>query len=231
MRVRNDYWLEAEPPEEVRRIPSIRTSALDGGVPLGLVWHWTGGPAKNPLYPINLANDIRAYDRTKDRAASWNLLVAKDGRLIQSIPFNMGSWHVGRPGRIQGKLFGNINRGTIGVELENSGRLEKVGDKYYCWPFWKDPLEPNLVADPRWEVAAIRARQVGEQYFDEFPAAQEAAALQLVTALVKRFKWPRGAFEYGHSTFDYPRKEDPGPVWMSEVLPRILDAVFGVAVS
>jgi hypothetical protein len=49
----------------------------------------------------------------------------------------------------------------------------------------------------------------------------------MLAALVTRFGWSRETCAYGHVDFDWPRKEDPGPLWKRERLPGVLDAVFG----
>jgi N-acetyl-anhydromuramyl-L-alanine amidase AmpD len=198
MRVDDAGWLEVQETglPAVVRVPSVRTVSMEEPKPLGIVWHWTAGPCRNPETGRMLADEIRTFDRTKDRAASWHVLVGKDGRIFQSVPFNVGSWHVGRPGRIggkpalnadgkwdctggwAGKLYANINRVTIGVELENAGRLLKMGEKFYCWPFYLNPDAPG-VPDPHMELPASRAVQVGAEWFDEFPQAQRDAAQRL----------------------------------------------------
>lgn len=247
MRFGLDGWLEpaASGLPEVIKVPSVRTSSLaaDLKVPLGIVWHWTGGVCRGVGASKWLADSIRTFDRTKDRPASWHVLVAKDGRIFQSVPANMGAWHVGRPGRIgglpvkpgaqwdatawPGRLFANVNAATLGVELENSGRLEKVGDKFFCWPFWLDPDNRDSGPDPKLEIEPARAVLHGAQWFDAYPEAQEMAATRLLQAAVLAFRWSRDVAQYGHVMFDPARKEDPGPVWQEIVLPRILDRVFG----
>jgi len=247
MKVDNAGWLVQEAGDpQVLKVQSIRVCTLDVPAPLGIVWHWTGGRCTTPTHAPALADSIRTYDKSKDTAASWNILIAKDGRIFQSVPVGMGSWHVGKPGRIggppvkmpdgkwdatqfaPGKLLGNINRGTVGVELENSGRLIMSGGKFYAWPYWKDPANPSFGPDANMEIVATRAVEVPDDgFFDEFPAAQEDAARRLLAALVVKYGWNRDVSRYGHVMFDSPRKEDPGPVWLNTVLPRILNAVFG----
>jgi len=219
---------------------------LETPMPLGLVWHWTAGKCVAPGYATALAEEIRTYDKTRDRPVSWHVLIAKDGRMFQSVPFNQGSWHVGRPGRIggapqktngfwnaatfpEGKLFGNINRATIGVELENAGRLEVVDGKFYCWPYWTNPTAPAgaRTPDPTLELPESRAQMMAGTWYDTFPAPQEQAAQRLVQALAIKYKWSRSVTQYGHLMFDPGRKEDPGPLWLELALPRILDGVFG----
>jgi N-acetyl-anhydromuramyl-L-alanine amidase AmpD len=231
MNVGNDHWLVTQESglPAVLKVPSSRTTdlAVELGGPAGIVWHWTGGPARGPAFATALAGEIRTFNPSRDRAASWHVLVAKDGRLLQSIPFNRGSWHVGRPGRIAGKLHANINRATVGVELENSGRLEQVGGKFYCWPFWLNPDHHDTGPDPKLEIPAERAELCGGVHFDAFPLAQEVAAARLMSALVLKYKITREDCQYGHRDFDPVRKEDPGALWQEVVLQRVLKRVFG----
>lgn len=236
MRITSDGWLEATASglPAITRVPSPRATTLEADLkwPIGVVWHWTGGPARGPGFAPALAEEIRTYNKATDRAASWHVLVAKDGRIFQSVQFNRGSWHAGRPARIGGKpvkegsswnalawpgrLFANVNRCTAGIELENSGRLEQRDGKFFCWPF-----------DAHNEIPAERAVKHGDLYFDDFPLAQEMAATRLLQAMALTFKLTRDASQYGHMMIDPARKEDPGPLWQEVILPRILDRVFG----
>lgn len=253
MKITPEGWLEAveEGLPAVTRAPSVRTTGLDSPKPLGIVWHWTGGPALGPAYAAALADEIRTFDPTKDRSASWHVLVAKNGRIIQSVPFTKGSWHVGRPGRIGakpvkvngawdatawpgtgGKLFGNINRCTVGVELENSGRLVKVGNQFACWPFYVDPHTPESGLDHHYVIPSERAAgPVDGVFYDSFPPAQIAAATRLLQVLAATYGWTRDVSAYSHFQFDPTRREDAGPVWMEQVLPGMLDSVYGKEVG
>lgn len=249
MKVDSSGWLEANASglPEIVKIPSVRTCLYDPpSVPMGLVWHWTGGRG-GAKFAVGCAEEIRTYTAGVDRPASWHVMVCRDGRLVQSVSFDKGAWHVGRPGRIgqppvrdvgtgvwtvpTGRLYGNVNRGTVGVELENAGRLEKVGDNYYCWPYWLHPDDANSGPDHRYEVAASRAQVCEGQFYDNFPAEQEQAATRLLQALTIRYKWPRAVSGYGHLMFDFPRKQDPGPLWLTDALPRIQDLVYGPVTS
>ena len=229
MRVNEEGWLEAEGEgPEVKRYPTVRTTAMAVPHPLGVVWHWTAGRG-GPGFGEALAREAQTYRRGVDRAASWHVLIAKDGVIYQSAPFGVGTWHVGRPGVIAGRRFDNINAATIGVELENSGRLLKLGEGVYCWPYFTNPDAPEGTRRPdaRYQVADERAVVTGEGLFDAFTAAQESSAEALVRALAARYGLSRDVSAYGHVDFDSPRKEDPGPVWRQTVLPRVLDRVFG----
>lgn len=110
-------WLVGD---RVVRIPSVRSSRLTtpASEPLGVMLHYT---ATDHGTAASLAKRIRTYDPKKDRAASWHVIVAHDGTLYQSIPFERGAWHCAK-----GRLYAadgehTINRSTIGVELEGHG--------------------------------------------------------------------------------------------------------------
>jgi len=228
VQVGKDWWLQAQAADAglpaLVKLPSTRTCTLDVPFPLGIVWHWTSGVCTNPDYGLNLATSIQKYRKGIDVAASWTCLIGKDGRIYQSVPFNKGSWHVGRPGRIGGHLFGNINRGTVGVELENAGILRQVGGQFYCWP-WVD--SGTKKPDPKYLIDAGRARQQNGVWYDEFPPAQVASATRLLEALVAKLQWPRLECSYGHHQFDPTRRDDPGDLWLQVHLPGALDSVFG----
>ena len=234
MKIDTQGWLVAEAGDpQVLKFPSSRSVAYDtatGNKPKGIVWHWTTGRCITEKHAPALAASIQAYNQG-DRPASWHVLIAKDGRLLQSVPFERGSWHVGRPGTIDGRLYANINRATVGVELENSGKLMKLDGTYYCWPFWVDPDAPDTLKKPdsNYSINPARAVAKGGDFYDEFPAAQVASAQLLLKALIIKFKWARGVCSYGHMDFDAPRKIDPGPAWKEDKLPPMLDALYGAA--
>lgn len=230
MNIDDKGWLRAGAGDPlVKAYPSVRTYALEVPAPLGLVWHWTGD-AGEPGSAEKLAARIQRYRKEFDRPASWHVLIARDGSVLQSASFCVGTWHVGRPGVIAGRQFANINRATASCELENAGRLRRIADRCYSWPYWINPAAPpnERRPNPRLLVPNARAAVVlGDGAFDAFTAEQELAAAAVVGALRDRFGWGREAFGYGHVDFDSPRKDDPGPLWRKIVLPRLLDNVFG----
>ncbi len=230
MKVDNEGWLVPEGGEpRVVRLPTVRTYRLVVPAPLGIVWHWTSGRG-GPGFAERLCRRVQTYRRGIDRPASWHVLIGRYGVIYQSAPLLVGTWHVGRPGVISGQRFDNINRVTIGCELENAGRLRKIGERFYCWPFWTNPGAPAYERrpDPRCAIDAGRAVVVQNQgIFDAFSSEQQATATVILAALVARFGWARQDCLHGHRDFDPKRKEDPGPVWADAVLLQILNHVFG----
>jgi N-acetyl-anhydromuramyl-L-alanine amidase AmpD len=229
MKIDERGWLATDEGETaVKRYPTVRTYELAAPAPLGIVWHYTAGRG-GAGFAEGLAKRAQTFRRGIDRPASWHVLIAKDGVIYQSAPFNVGTWHVGRPGVIAGRRFDNINHATIGCELENAGRLRKLGDRVYCWPYYVNPEAPEYERRPdqHYALELDRAVVTNEGLFDTFTSAQEVSATLLLRALVSRFGWTREVSMYGHVDFDPARKEDPGPIWKRTVLPRVLDKVFG----
>ncbi len=138
--------------------------------------------------------------------------------------FEKGAWHVGTPGTIAGQKFDNINRATIGIELENAGRLKPNKGKYYTWPYYK---KNTKIVDPALEISADRATKFpGDGIFDSFTEAQISSATQIVEVLEKTYLLGEDNFRYGHVDFDPERKEDPGPLWKHIHLPTVLTNTF-----
>lgn len=217
MHVSIDGWLGADPGDrDVKHVPTARTSALDTQLPLAVVWHWTASGLdddRGSRDSFALAKWIA--DPKSDARASWHLVIDRNGDVIQSAPFIVGTWHVGKPGHVQGYTSRNVNRCTIGIELENLGELRPHARGLEAWPF-----------DGSRVVEQGRGTEIDGVTFDAYTPAQGESAEAVIRALAERFAFPRSAFEYGHATFDAPRKIDPGPLWTRVILPRILSRVY-----
>ncbi len=228
--ISEDGWLEGP---GVVRVPSVRHFALTSRTPdgepgpLGVCWHWTGGVCR-PGYAARLAQRIRGYKRGVDRAASWHVVIAKQGWVYQSISFEQGAWHsaVGRVA--DGPQAHRVNRSLVGIELENAGRLRYLEGAWRCHPYWKarpaGAPSTDLLreADPALTVPPARRVLVAAQgAFDEFPDAQVTAAACVLRALVARYGLAPERCGFQHGDFE-PRKEDAGPVWRA-MLPLVYE--------
>jgi N-acetyl-anhydromuramyl-L-alanine amidase AmpD len=221
-------WLVANDTDPtVIQYTTVRTTSLTTLRPLGIVWHGSGGRG-NKIYAESLSHGIASYNPRKDLAVSWNALIAKDGTIYQSASFHVGTWHVGRPGTIGIQRWASINKVTISIELENAGRLMLVDSKFYCSPFYVDPtmLEKNRLMYPALEIQMERAVMYEGVYFDNYTAKQIESAKSILTVLVNRFQWQPEVCILTHSQFDLGRKEDPGALWASQILPGLVAEIF-----
>ena len=63
-----------------------------------------------------------------DTSVSAHVVVGRDAEVFQLLPFDVKAWHAGKSfhaGRV------NLNDCSIGIELDNAGELQRVGDRYY----------------------------------------------------------------------------------------------------
>jgi N-acetyl-anhydromuramyl-L-alanine amidase AmpD len=223
MRVDEKGWLQREPADgPITHLPTVRISRQAPGGPVGLVWHATGGVG-GLRYAEGLARRIQTYRRGVDRAASWHVCIAASGAVFQSAPFTVATWHVGRPGIIDGVQHPSINAVTIGVELENAGPLVRVQGGFYAWPHWLNRQAGK--PDPRYRVDAERAVSSGKHAYDDFPERQLASARALVRAVAAYRDWGPDACRHCHADFAAPTKTDPGPIWTG-LLPGLLQSAF-----
>lgn len=223
----DDGWASGA---DVFRIASARSSSLhtrdtSGPSPVGVVWHWTATPAGTGWACARRIADPPVHG---ERAASWHVLITRAGEILHSVPFRRGAWHAGGATarrfslRKDGWELGDSGRVganalMIGIELENVGEVRPADGGFRGWPF--DAGAPRIPDD---EVVAF-----GVRHYQGFPEAQQVAARRLLRAVVREYGIARRAASWGHRDIDPTRKRDPGPVWCDEILPPILDRVFG----
>lgn len=215
MNVAPDGWID-----DAIKIPTRRICPMVPPGPLALVQHWTASGADDSRGNRDskaLAKWIA--DPKSDARASWHLLIDRDGTLIQSAPLNVGTWHVGKTGTVEG-FVRDVNRTTLGLELENLGELKADGEGLAGWPWGARAPHVSGGAGERLVDADGSSR-----WWHRYTPAQEATFERLVRALAVKFGWGAGAFRYGHCDFDSPRKIDPGPLWLV-VRERVLGRVF-----
>ena len=238
------------PVRVIRKEPTPKTSSLFSFLnkkPLGIVWHWAAGGFGDGM-SNNVTNYMISESYNQDRKASWHFFINKRGEIYQFAPVSVASWTTGRPGdlydpSIPSKLrkVGDVNRATVGVELENAGVLLKGPDgSWYAWPYGIG-AEGLSEAQAREKAAAGRITFKGAHRvtpnraaawkgdgntYDAWPEAQVLAAQEMARSVAAWAGWqsPRH-LHYGHRTFD--PKRDPGLLWMDGALPRIEQSIFG----
>lgn len=184
-----DHWLlEAERMET----PNIGET-FNAGLPDTIVIHFTGGrDAKSSAEW--LCNPIAN--------ASAHVVIARDGSIIQLAPFNVATWHAGVS---QWKNRTGINRYSIGIELDNAGRLEQRNEGYHTYYTWfKTKVPENEV------IQAIHQNEKIPTYWQTFTEPQIASTLELCRLLIGNY-WIEEIV--GHEEISPGRKIDPGPAF------------------
>jgi len=188
MRIQN-YKLVSENGEQASFDSSPNSSASVS--PLYLVMHYTAG--------LTLDGTI-SWFKTPDAKASAHIVIGRDGRIVQMVPFNRQAWHAGKShwGNLEG-----MNRYSLGIELVNAGKLRKnsVGQ----WLNWSKKLIPDD------QVTIARHKdESSDAGWHEYTEVQINAAVQVATLLHKTYNF---SDVLGHDDVSPGRKVDPGPLF------------------
>jgi N-acetylmuramoyl-L-alanine amidase len=171
---------------------AVADSPNKGGpiVPQYLVMHYTAGRSgeSSVQHFLNPAAQ-----------ASAHLVIGRDGKVWQLVPFTRKAWHAGRSA--WAGLEG-LNSYSIGIELDNAGKLVKVGQQYQAWfgAFY-----------PESEVVQARHKNEDQDaYWHVYPEPQMSVALEVARLLVKQYRLKDVV---GHDDIAPGRKTDPGPAF------------------
>lgn len=177
-------------PVPFRRSPNAR-GALS---PEYLVIHYTAGR--------NAEESIR-WMCNPTAQASAHLVIGRDGAVTQLVPFNQVAWHAG-VSSWEGRR--GLNRFSIGIELDNAGRLTRRTGGWYHWTG-----TPRIPDDE--VVEAIHKNESTPAAWHDYTPEQLDAALEVSALLVRKY----GLRDVlGHDDISPGRKSDPGPAFPME---------------
>jgi hypothetical protein len=220
--------------KRIVRVPTVRTSPLKTQGPVMIVWHWTATAWGTGA---GIAKRVSTYKKG-DRASSMHCLVEHDGTFYILAPATVGTWcqggatamkfvqdHVsvgkGRDPRWVPspdlKVGVSANALAFSFELVNLGEVHLVNGRWRAWPF-----EPGSPA-----VEEKDTRVKGKKRYHRFTDAQVDSAARSMRALVRAYDLRRDQCTWTHQKIDPTRKTDPGPVWVEDHLPDVLDYAFG----
>ena len=154
-----------------------------------LIIHYTTG-----VYP---SQTINWFTSPKAMAVS-HLLITREGEIIQFVPFNTVAWHAGYS---QWANRTGLNRYSIGIELDNAGRL--VRDQ----GVWKR-LGSTFTDDQ--VLVAIHKLQTVEMGWEKYPQAQLDALCEVGKLLKATYNFND---VLGHDDVSLSGKLDPGPAF------------------
>lgn len=166
-----------------------------------LVLHYTAGRS---------ADSAAHWLCNPDAKASAHLIIGKDGKIIQLVPFNTIAWHAGKSqwaepvqGGTAAQIYDGLNRYSIGIELDNPGRLVRQGDQWRSLSLGTSyPLAEGIELTHKHE-----SKPAG---WHLYPAAQLEAAFAVAHLLVQTY----GLLDVlGHDDIAKNRKSDPGPAF------------------
>lgn len=161
--------------------------------PTLLVMHFTSsGPTEK--------GDADFFLSSAAKAAA-HIIVGRTGHVLQVAPFNQKAWHAGRSiwrGRA------NCNDYSIGIEVDNWGKVFKSGDgEFRAWS--KKELDPA-------DVAYLQHKHETSKAWWEIYPEEQMQALTEVTRLILE-AYPSIKEIAGHDDIAPGRKIDPGPAF------------------
>lgn len=183
--------------EPVRFVASPNVS--NGIEPRFLVIHYTAGRSMERSI-ATLTN--------KARKASAHLVIGRDGSITQLVPFDKRSWHAGKSR--WGNLVG-MNRYSIGIELDNPGKLQRRRDGWYTW--FGTRVDDALV------IEAAHPSDGPVCGWHVYPEAQVEVVQEVAETLFDGY----GLQDViGHQDIAPGRKLDPGPAFPMAQLRALL---------
>jgi len=183
---------------------SFRATPNVGGAlqPRYLVLHYTAGSSA--------ASSIESLCTKKPQGnASAHVVLARDGAITQLAPFNVVTWHAGVS---QWLGIEGLNSASIGIEIDNAGPMNQVGDRFVAWFGREYPAGEVLMAAHK-HGGPVRP-------WHAYTEAQIGRCLELAELLVQHY----GLQDVlGHDDIARGRKQDPGPAFpLASVASRAL---------
>ena len=135
--------------------------------------------------------------------AAAQLVIGRDGSLTQLAPFNRVTWHAGKS-EWEGRS--GLNGFSIGIELDNAGKLERVGSR------WISAVSKRAYPDDDVLVANHKHDRPGTPPigWHEYSEVQLEVAAQVGLLLMEKYSLKD---VLGHEDIAPGRKSDPGPAF------------------
>jgi N-acetylmuramoyl-L-alanine amidase len=150
--------------------------------------------------------------RTSEGAVSWltnrasrasaHLVIDRNGEIMQLVPFDRMAWHAG-VSSWEGR-FG-LNRYSLGLELDNAGRLTRKGENWRAW-FQHEYAQESV-------LQAVHTHGRKSYGWHLYPPEQIEATLEVAQLLVTHYSLRDVV---GHDDISPRRKWDPGPAFPME---------------
>lgn len=162
--------------------------------PQFLIMHYTAGR--------DAESSIRVLTNPNYKASA-HLVIGRDGQVTQLAPFDTIAWHAGRS-YWQG--LNGMNKYSIGIELDNMGKLDRSGDGWHAW-FGEQVDSAQVIERPHKNSPDI---SYGWQLYTP---EQLLMALEISSVIIRHYNL---IDIIGHDDVAPRRKLDPGPAFPME---------------
>ena len=177
-----EHWLRG--PGIVRQQTNKHSGPVDG--PHLIVLHYTAG--------ANALSSVEHLTHPQVQASA-HLVIGREGTVWQLLPFHLAAWHAGLS-HYQGRR--GVNRFSIGIELDNAGKLKRRDNRFFT-AFGQEVPPEEVYAHKQagiltyWhrytDIQAKRLEGIANLLLETYPSLSEVVGHSHITA----------------------RKQDPGP--------------------
>jgi N-acetyl-anhydromuramyl-L-alanine amidase AmpD len=155
-------------------LPFKRSPNIGGSLkPRYIVIHDTASGLKDD-------GDI-AWLTDKASKVSAHVVVSREGKVTQLVPFNVVAWHAGQS---QWKGLKFLNSYAVGIEIDNPGKLQKVSEGVYK----NDIVTIDTNKNPSLKVSYAKTSAHGAGYWLEYTSEQIETVKRLCTALCVEYR-------------------------------------------
>ena len=181
--------------DDLTSFPFIRSANIGGQLRSHafIVIHYTEGQS------AAAAIEWLTIPRSK---VSSHIVIARDGTISQLVPFDTIAWHAGES---YWKGMRYLNYYSIGIELDNAGRMTRKGNS------WRASFDKDYPDDE--VVQAIHKFDRKPYGWHNYPSVQVQAAIDLCKLLVAQYEIKEIV---GHDDIRPKAKWDPGPAFPME---------------
>lgn len=155
-----------------------------------LVMHFTAGRS---------AQESVDWLASKNAKASAHVVIGRDGSVTQLVPFDRVAWHAGAS---SWEGFVGMNNYSLGIELDNAGKLTQQGGRWRAW--FGDEYDDSEV------VQAVHKFETELCGWHAYTPEQIDIAFRVAGLLMAEY----GLLDVvGHEDIAPHRKCDPGPAF------------------
>lgn len=176
------------------QFPLTKTPNTGGRLdPRFLIIHYTAGRS---------AESSIDWFANRNSKASAHLVIGRDGSITQLAPLNIITWHAGKSSWAGDS---GLNRFSIGIELDNAGKLERHGERWRAWF--------GGLYDDEQVIEATHKNGTRPYGWHIYTQAQLEACVEVSRLLVEKYNLIE---VLGHDDISPFRKWDPGPAFPME---------------
>ena len=171
-----------------------------------IVMHYSS----DPDFPTTISRFLD--DRSQ---MSAHVLIGRQGEVTQFVPFDTAAWHAGIS---SWGSYKNLNRYSVGIELENAGMLQRSGNQWVS-------SQGKVYSDQEVLVSAHKTLPGVVYGWHKYTEIQIKTAAEVVAELLRVYGFREIV---GHEDISPKRKWEPGPAFPMDHFREMVSSLLGL---